>query len=94
MSRFVEWDGKLVPRSLFDATEDDLSYRPDSCKMCRDSGVLQETIDEERYDVMVPCWACRRYCKACNKHVKKSGHECVVPATGKETRNGEGPSVG
>lgn len=75
-SRFVEWDGRLVPASLFDAT-DDLTRKPD-CGICCDRGVVQETIDEERYDVMVPCWNCRQFCKACNKHVRKSGHECVA----------------
>jgi hypothetical protein len=46
------------------------------CPQCGGLGVLVETIDAERYDVTVPCWACRRYCKACDKYVKKEGHEC------------------
>jgi hypothetical protein len=85
MSRRGHWvqDGdRIVPRLLFEPT--DLKYRPDSCKVCDDLGVTVETIDEERYDVTVPCWKCRVFCKACNKYVKKSGHQCVAPVPEKE----------
>ena len=85
MSRFVDDNGRLVPRSLFHGG-DDLKYRPDECKVCQGTGVLLETIDEERYDVTVPCWACRVFCRACNKHVKKTGHQCVSPVPEKEAQ--------
>jgi hypothetical protein len=68
-------DGRIVPRILFDPV--DLKYRPDVCKVCDGMGVTLQTLDEERYDVAMPCWACRVFCKACNKYVNKSGHQCV-----------------
>lgn len=47
------------------------------CEYCGGSGEQPETIDEERYAVLVPCWACRRYCRECNRWVAKSGgHAC------------------
>jgi hypothetical protein len=73
-SYWVDDGGKIVPRSLFEPL--DFKYRPNSCKVCDDTGVIIETIDEERYDVTTHCWKCRVFCEACNKHVKKSGHEC------------------
>jgi len=69
---FVSEGGHLVPRTLFEPT----SLGPYSCPQCCDTGVSIERIDEERYDVVVPCWACRRFCKPCNKYVAKKGHEC------------------
>ena len=77
-NRWVQWGDRIVPATLFEPR--DFKYRPDACKTCDDTGVTVETIDEERYDVVVPCWRCRVFCKACNKHVKKSGHQCVAPA--------------
>jgi hypothetical protein len=70
---FIQEGGHLVPRVLF---EPDLKHRAE-CKQCGDTGVQIERIDEERYDVLVPCFACQVYCKACDKHVRKSGHQCV-----------------
>ena len=76
MSRWVQWGDKIVPAFLL---EPELNQRAE-CRLCGDSGYLLETIDEERYDVAVPCWKCRVFCKACDKHVRKAGHQCVAPA--------------
>jgi hypothetical protein len=77
MSRrsFIREGGHFVPRVLYEP--DDLKYRPDACPQCGGSGTQIERLDEERYDCLVPCWACQTYCKACDKHVAKKGHECV-----------------
>jgi hypothetical protein len=80
---WVQFGDRIVPATLFEA---DLKQRSAGCKMCGDTGVQIDCIDEERYDVVVPCWACRTFCKACNKHVKKSGHQCVVPVPEKEAQ--------
>ena len=74
MSRrsFVRDGDQFVPRVLFEPP----GLGPYSCKICRDTSVLIERIDEERHDVLVPCWSCRRYCKPCDKYVPKEGHAC------------------
>jgi hypothetical protein len=69
----VEWKGKLWPAVLFDGTID---APPGSCGRCGGLGMIRETIDEERHDVMVPCFMCREYCKTC-KEWKKKGHACA-----------------
>jgi hypothetical protein len=79
---WVEDGGQLVPRFFFDPP--DLQYRRDVCKVCDGTGVTLETLDEERYDVAMPCWSCRMLCKVCNKYVKKAGHECAGPVPEKE----------
>lgn len=54
---FVVHNGKIVPASLFEPLFDD--RKPD-CFVCNDTGIVRETIDEERLDVMFPCWRCRQ----------------------------------
>ena len=57
-SRWVEWKGKLWLRSLLES--DGLEpLAPDACPTCGGFGSIPETIDEERYDVMVQCWRCK-----------------------------------
>jgi hypothetical protein len=63
----------MTPRSLWDF---ELTLKPGTCTACGGIGVLLENIDEERHDVTVPCWKCRTFCKACDRYVKKTGHEC------------------
>jgi hypothetical protein len=76
MSRrsFIREGGHFVPRVLFES--DDLKYNPDTCKQCGGTGTQIERLDAELYDTTVPCWACQTYCRACDKHVSKKGHEC------------------
>jgi hypothetical protein len=50
------WKGKLWPRSLFDPPIDS---PPAACPICGGIGLVAESIDEERYDVMVECWRCK-----------------------------------
>jgi hypothetical protein len=85
MSRLVQWGDKIMPRSLFEA---DLSHQADSCTVCGGATVMVEQIDDERLDVVVPCWGCRMYCRDCRKYVKKNGHQCAVavPAPEKERK--------
>jgi hypothetical protein len=73
MARYVQSKGKIWPRTFF---EPPINPAPGACSRCGGTGQLVESIDSERYDVTVPCFACRRYCKACDKYVKKTGHEC------------------
>jgi hypothetical protein len=68
----VNYGGKLMPACLFDGSIDS---PPGSCGRCGGSGVVRETIDEERHDEMVPCYTCQAYCKPCGKYRRK-GHEC------------------
>jgi hypothetical protein len=82
-SHWVQWGDRIMPRFTVEPT--DLKYRRDACKVCDDLGVTLETIDEERYDVAMPCWSCRKYCETCKQYVRKSGaHQCVVPVPGKQ----------
>lgn len=37
---------------------------------------MREYIDRERMPVMVPCYSCRAFCKACGKYVPRAGHQC------------------
>jgi hypothetical protein len=73
MSRFVEYCGKLWPREFFDPR---LDLLPGACPQCGGLGVVAESIDEERFDVAVPCWMCKMWCKVCHQWVKREGHEC------------------
>jgi hypothetical protein len=73
--RYVQWGNRIVPASLLEPTARELS-QPGVCRLCGGLGSIAETIDEERYDVMVPCHMCRIFCKACNDWVKKQEHEC------------------
>lgn len=75
-SNWVYSGGRPVPRALFEPL--DPNPRPGVCTVCDGAGVTVETIDEERYDVLVPCWKCRTYCRTCKKYVSKNGHECPV----------------
>jgi len=72
---WVESDGRIMPSTIFEPTREQI--RSAACKLCGDSGVLIECIDEERYNVTVPCWKCQEYCRICDKHVAKTGHKCV-----------------
>ena len=72
MSRFVEWGGKLWGRGFF---EPPLDLPAGTCVQCGGLGVVPEQIDEERYDVAVPCWRCRMFCKTCKDWVEREGHE-------------------
>jgi hypothetical protein len=72
MSRYVTRGGKLYPARFFDP----LNPKPGDCPHCGGTGEYPESIDEERYDVMVPCFMCRRFCTVCKQWVKKIGHEC------------------
>lgn len=73
MSRFVEWHGKLWPRSFFDPPVD---LPAGICGWCGGLGVVPEQIDEERADVMAPCPHCRMWCKACRAWVERAEHQC------------------
>lgn len=66
----VDWDGKLVPRALVEGVP-----ARGACPNCGGLGEIPEEIDEDRWSTMVPCWRCRRYCKACKAWVLKEGHE-------------------
>ena len=68
---FVEYKGKIVPAGTFFPSEKS-KYE---CGICMDVHLTRESWDEERYDVMVPCWKCRPFCKACRKYRPK-GHDC------------------
>lgn len=72
MSRYVNYRGRIVPASLLEP----FIIKPGECTHCGGTGEIAETIDEERYDEMVPCFMCQVFCKACDKHVKKTGHQC------------------
>ncbi len=73
MGKWVKWRGQTVPRTLM---EPEVNPPASACRHCGGAGEVPETIDDEKYDVMVPCHMCRTYCKACAKWVKKSGHDC------------------
>jgi hypothetical protein len=73
MSRFVEWEGKLWGRGFFDPP---LDLPPGACGWCGDLGVIPEQIDEERFDVAVPCPHCRMFCRPCNAWVVRRDHRC------------------
>lgn len=60
----VEYKGKLWPAALFEPHAVMGPGKP-LCGICGDTGLLRETIDEERFDVMVACFNCRRFCKEC-----------------------------
>lgn len=66
----VEWRGKLWPAALFESDPTGPYVKP-KCGICGDSGLVREQIDEERHDVMMACWNCRKYCKACDKYMPK-----------------------
>lgn len=61
------------PYAPYDATP----LPPGTCPACRGLGKRLESIDEERPDVRVPCYACQRFCKAC-KDWRKKDHVCPV----------------
>lgn len=71
-SRFIEWGGHIIPRV---AAEMDLNPPAGTCPRCGGLGVYPESIDSERFDVMVPC-VCRVFCRPCKNWVNKSGHTC------------------
>ena len=74
MSRYVDDRGKILPRSFF---EPPLDLPEGACPHCGGGGQLAEQIDEERYDVLVPCFHCRKYCVACRAWVKIADHRCA-----------------
>jgi hypothetical protein len=55
---------------------DERALPPGVCVHCGGLGVVPEKVDDDLLDEMVPCFWCRRYCKACGQWVQKSGHEC------------------
>jgi hypothetical protein len=65
-------------RELFSRSEvlPPLDLKPGVCVHCGGLGAVPEMIDEELPDAMVPCDWCRVYCKACDKYVLKTGHDC------------------
>jgi hypothetical protein len=71
--RYIRMGRKHVPAFL---CESPLDAPKGACPHCGGSGSIPESIDDERYDVLVPCVWCQEYCKACADWVKKSGHEC------------------
>jgi hypothetical protein len=71
----VLWHGKLVPRAL---VTPDGGEAPGVCVQCGGLGLVPETLHDDRLDEMCPCWACRKYCGACRKWVRKVGHACVT----------------
>ena len=73
MSRYVEWNGKLWPRSFF---EPPLDPPPGTCPYCGGLGLTHESWDEERFDVVVKCQHCHKWCAACKTWVKREGHTC------------------
>jgi len=78
-SRYVREGSSFIPRVLIEPWPG--QDAPDACPQCGGSGLVAECIDEERFDVAVPCWACRRYCAACKKYVSKDAHECATKET-------------
>jgi hypothetical protein len=72
MSRWVQDGDRIVPRSLVEPWD----IKPGDCPYCGGTGERPECIDEERYDVMMACPMCQEFCKACDRYVKKGGHEC------------------
>jgi hypothetical protein len=84
MSRWVDYHGRIVPRSLVEPWD----AKPGDCPRCGGTGELVESYDPERYDGVISCYWCREFCKACQRHVKKAafgGHECK-PADDGEAR--------
>lgn len=71
MSKFVNFQGQAIPAVLF---EPQLKTRYE-CTICSDTGYTREHIDNERFDVMAPCWNCRPYCKICKRSRNKE-HAC------------------
>lgn len=71
-SRYVWYKGKLVPRCAVEPTGFE---PPGACGICGGFGAIPETIDEERHDVMVPCYRCQKFCEACKQWVKTEGHK-------------------
>ena len=76
-SRWVEWGGKHWSASFFDVPYD---LPPGLCARCGGLGVVPETIDEERFDVAVPCERCHMWCTACRAWVKREEHVCRTGA--------------
>lgn len=69
MAEWVNWGGRLTPRSLIDHLR-----RDEICPECGGLGEYYEQIDSDRHLEMVPCHRCR-YCKECKKWVNREGHE-------------------
>lgn len=65
----VDWGGKLIPRAAVEGVQ-----VPGACTTCGGLGSHPEQIDNDRWPTMVPCHACRRYCRECKQWVKKEGH--------------------
>jgi hypothetical protein len=76
MSKYVDWGGKIVPRSAVKPME---PIEAGTCGRCGGLGAVPEQIDDDRHDVMVPCYACQVFCKACGKYRTKP-HECPKQA--------------
>jgi hypothetical protein len=72
VSRHIQSEGRSILRELLEEP----SPPPGTCQHCGGSGVNYECIDEDRFDVPVPCVWCKRYCKACDNWVAKGEHKC------------------
>jgi hypothetical protein len=80
----IRWGDRLVPRAIIESV---LASPPaGTCQRCGGLGEYPESIHEDRPDEMVPCFLCRRFCKACGHWVARAGHECK-PTVG-VTRHG------
>ena len=73
MSQWVEWGGKLWHYRFF---QPDLDLKPGTCPTCGGLGVVPQQIDDERYDIAVPCDRCKMFRKTCKQWVKREGHTC------------------
>jgi hypothetical protein len=69
---WVKHQGRLVSRSTIESDE----FLPGLCPNCHGSGLVAETIDEEQFDVAVPCPTCQDFCFECKKWVTREGHQC------------------
>ena len=69
----VKYGGHLYPSNPFDDPAAPL--KPGACTWCGGTGLRAESINDNRPDELVPCFACQRFCKACGKY-RKVGHQC------------------
>lgn len=71
----VDWGGRLVSRALVEVSATEV-LAPGVCARCGGLGEIPETIDAERFDVMMPCHSCHLYCVECDAWVPRNGHKC------------------
>jgi hypothetical protein len=70
VSDLVKSGAHILPRALVEVWPP----QPGACPQCGGAGEFPESIDPERYDVMVPCFRCRAYCATCKAWMPK-GHQ-------------------